>query len=281
MDRSRLMPVLVSLALLITMMATPGQAQEKGREILKVKGANAMASICDKWAAQFTEKNPNVRVVVSGGGTALGFDALFDKSADLVMASRKIIPKEIQTGAVADMSPAEVEITRSCVAIITHPNNPLRQVTLEQLRKILAGELTQWSELGGPVEPIIVVTTDQVSGTSIFLREAVMENDYFSSDSKIRPYYHDIIREVAARKPWAIAYCGLADAERAVAKKSIKILGLQREAQSPAVLPSEQTLRDNSYPLILPLFFYWDGAARSPLVQRFVDFCKERSKESR
>jgi len=281
MNRSRVTLVLVLWAMLVTMMADPGQAQEKGREILKVKGANVMATICDRWAAQFSEKNPDVTVIVSGGGTAMGFDALFDKSADLVMASRKIIPKEVQTAAVADVSPAESEITQTCIAIITHPQNPLRQLTLDQLRRILTGELTKWKDLGGPDEPIILVTADHVSGTSMFLRETVMQNDYFSSDSKIRAYFHDIIREVAARKPWAIAYCGVADAERAVKKNSAKILGLQKDEQSPAVMPSTQTLRDKSYPLILSLFFYWDGGSRSQNPTKFVEFCKERGNEMR
>jgi len=265
----------------MTMIAKPGHGQEKGREILKVKGANAMATICDKWGAQFSEKNPGVTVVVSGGGTAAGFDALFDKSADVVTASRKIIDKEIQTAAVAGMTPAELEISRSCVAIITHPENGLRQVTLDQLRKILSGDLNGWNELGGPDEPIIVLTAEHVSGTSMFIREVVMQNDYFSSDSKVRARYHDIIREVAARRPWAIAYCGMADAERASQKGTVKILGIQKDDQASAVLPSESTLRDGSYPIIQPFFFYWNGAARSLLVQKFIDFCKARGGELR
>ena len=281
MDRSRSLLVLILWALLVTMMANPGQAQEKGREILKVKGANVMASVCDKWAGQFSERNPNASVIVTGGGTAAGFDALFDKSVNLVMASRKIITKEIQTAAVADVSPAEAEITRTCVAIITNRQNPLRQLTLDQLRKILTGQMTRWKELGGPDEPIILLTTEHVSGTSVFLREAVMQNDYFSSDSRIRPYYNDIIREVAVRKPWAIAYCDMFDAERAAKRNSAKILALQKDEQSAAVLPAEQTLRDGSYPLILPLFFYWDNASRSSVLQKFIDFCKERGREER
>ena len=149
MDRSRFLLVLVSWALLVTVMAEIGAAQQKDHAVLRVKGANAMVTMCDRWGAQFSEKNPNVTVVVSGGGTDAGLDALFDKSADIVMASRKMIDKEIQTAAVAGVTPAQLEISRSCVAIITHPENPLRQVTLDQLRKILAGELTKWSELGG------------------------------------------------------------------------------------------------------------------------------------
>jgi len=281
MDRSRSLWVLILWALLVTMMANPGQAQEKGREILKVKGANVMASMCDKWAVQFSEQNPNTSVIVTGGGTAAGFDALFDKSVNLVMASRKIITKEIQTAAVADVSPTDIQITRTCIAIITNRQNPLRQLTLDQLRRILTGQLTRWKELGGPDEPIILLTTEHVSGTSMFMREAAMQNDYFSSDSRIRPYYHDVIREVAARKPWAIAYCGMADAQRAVQKNLAKILGLQKDEQSAAVLPSDQTLRDGSYPLILPLYLYWDSTSRSPVLQKFIDFCKEKGRETR
>jgi phosphate transport system substrate-binding protein len=281
MDKRGFLLVLVSCALLITFMAMLGQAQEPSREILRVKGANAMTTTCDKWGAQFSEKNPSITVVVSGGGTDAGFDALFDKSANLVMASRKMIDKEIQTAAVAGITPALLEISRSCVAIITHPANPIRQLTLDQLRKVLIGELTKWSELGGPDEPIVLLTAEHVSGTSMFLREVVMQNDYFSSDSKIKARYHDIIREVAARKPWAISYCGMADADRAGQKGTVKVLGIQNDDQSQAVFPSEQTLRNNSYPLIQPFFFYWDGASRSPMLQRFINFCKERSGELR
>lgn len=281
MNRSRFLLVLVSWALLVTVMAEIGAAQDKDRAVLRVKGANAMVTMCDRWGAQFSERNPNVTVVVSGGGTDAGFDALFDKSADIVMASRNIIDKEIQTAAVAGVTPAQLEISRSCVAIITHPENPLRQVTLDQLRKILAGDLTKWSELGGPDEPIIVLTAEHVSGTSVFLREFVMQNDYFSSDSKIKARYHDMIREIAARKPWAIGYCGMADANRGEQKRLVKILGIQKDEKSPAVLPSDQTLNNGSYPIIQPFFFYWDGGARSPIVQRFIDFCKERAAQSR
>ena len=102
-----------------------------------------MASIVDNWAKTFSAGNPGIRVLVSGGGategsdgTAAGLEALFDKRADLTMASRQINEKEVQAAALSESKPVEVQVGRVSIAIITHPDNPVRDLTLKQLRKM-------------------------------------------------------------------------------------------------------------------------------------------------
>jgi phosphate transport system substrate-binding protein len=271
------------LALLLAAMICFSYAQDQTGKVIRIRGSNVMASIVDDWAKTFSAGNPGIRVMVSGGGgtegtdgTAAGLEALFDRTADLIMASRQINEKELQAAALSGSKPIEVKVGKVGVAIITHPANAVRELTLEQLRKIFIGDYTRWSEVGGPDEPIAVITNQQTSGVGIFLRATVMENGYFTSDAGIRDLYHNIIREISKKKPPAIGYAGLVDAQRGAKNNLIKILGIKKDADSPAVLPTAETVKNLSYPLSVPVYFYYDGASAGEQVKIFVEFCKNR-----
>lgn len=259
------------------------KAQEQSGKIIRIRGSNIMASLVDKWAKAFSENNPGIRVMVSGGGategadgTAAGLEALFDKRADLAMASRQIDEKDSQAATLSGLKLVEVEVGRVGVAIITRPDNPVTELTFEQLRKILTGDYTRWSEVGGVDEPIAVITNVQTSGIGRFLRNTVMEGGYFTSEATIRDLYHNIMREISKKKPAAISYAGLGDAQRGVQTSLIKILAIKKDAGSPAVLPTEVTVKNQSYPLSVPMYFYYDSKSAGEPVKSFVEFCKRR-----
>jgi hypothetical protein len=103
-----------------------------------------------------------------------------------------------------------------------------------------------------------------------------MGNEYFSSDARIRDYYHHIIRDLNRRKPPGLGYAPLLDATAAQEKNLVRIMGIKNDPAVPAVYPSYTTLKDKSYPLLLPLYFYWNADAASPLVAKFVEFCRNQ-----
>ncbi len=278
MKRRCLTGLVVWCVLLIAGILNSAVASDGGSKaaLVRVRGANAMARMTDVWARAFSAANPGETVIVAGGGTDAGFDALFDKAADLIMASRKVLVKEMQAAALNDCRLGEAEVCPGAVAVITHPSNPLKELTLEQLAKILKGEITRWKEVGGPDEPITVYIGQPISGTAQFLRERVMVNEYFGSDAKVRDFYHHIIKELARRKPPALAYAPYLDAVNAEKMNIIKILGLKKDQNSPAIFPSDATIKDKSYPLMLPLYFYWNSDTAGPLVRKFVEFCKRQ-----
>jgi phosphate transport system substrate-binding protein len=265
---------------LIVSVTTVVAQDDRTERLVRVKGSNAMAGLCDEWGKAFASANPGMSVVVTGGGTDLGFDALFEKGADLVMASRKILEKEIQAATLANCKPGEIEVCRELVTAITHPSNPVNELTLDQLGRIFRGNITNWKDLGGPDELITVITSPQTSGTALFLREKVLGNDYFASDARVRSFYHGIITELSRKKPPAIAYAPYHDAKKAEQAKQVKILGIRTESGSGAVQPSPATLKDASYPLVIPLYLYWDQATTRPAVKKFVDFCRSKCQGS-
>jgi phosphate transport system substrate-binding protein len=278
MNRTRLTGLMVWCVLLIAGIQSLAVAADRGSDatLVRVRGANAMARVTDEWARAFSAANPGETVIVAGGGTDAGFDALFDKAADLVMASRKVLIKEVQAAVLNDCRLGEAEVCPGAVAVVTHPSNPVKDLTLEQLAKIFKGEITNWKDVGGPDQPITVYMGQPISGTAEFLRQSVLGNEFFSSDAKVRDFYHHIIKELARKQPPALAYAPFVDAVHAEKTKTVKILGLKKDRNSPTIFPSEATIKDKSYPLMLPLYFYWNSDTAGPQVRKFVEFCKSR-----
>jgi len=253
---------------------SPG-AEPSGGALI-IRGSNAIASLVDEWAKAFSQANPGARIMVSGGGTTAGFEALFDKATPLIMATRKINEKEIQAATLSGIKYSEMQICREGIAVIANPGNSVGELALEQLKKIWTGDYTKWKDVGGPDEPILVITSDQTSGTALFLRNRAMDDGYFTGDARVRAFYTEIIRDVSRAKPAALGYCSFTDAAKAEKNKLVKIIAIKKDEQSTPVVPSADSLKSGSYPLVMPLYLYWDSASPSPLVKQFVDFCKSK-----
>ncbi|MDQ7781377.1 MAG: PstS family phosphate ABC transporter substrate-binding protein [Desulfomonilaceae bacterium] len=245
-------------------------------KIIKLKGANVMVNMCDKIGQEFRKSHPDVSVVVQGGTTDQGFEAFCDRAADIVMASRKINDKEIQLTTICGMKPVESLVGWDSVVILVNPTNPVSELTLEQLGKLLSGEYATWTDVGGPDRPVVVVSTERHSGTALFLQSFVMNDGYLASEAVIKQRYHELLKEVQ-RRPDAIGYASLLDARRGEKAGMAKIVGIKKDVESPTVLPSEDTVKTGTYPLLRPLYFYWQGPAVRPDVNEFVEFVKSKS----
>lgn len=274
-QRNLIVAMLWFSCLVLVLPASLANAQQQERPI-RVKGSDAMTGLCERWAREFSTANQGQRVIVVPGGTDSGFEALFDKDADLVMASRAILPKELQAAALSGCKPVETAVCRDLMAVVTHPNNPVRELTLEDFGLILRGVYTRWNHVGGGDDPITLLVTQQTSGTAMFLRTVIMENDGFSSDAKTMDQYQHIISEVSREEPPALAYVPLMEALNAEQDKRAKIIAIKNDEKSAAVRPSVATLNDGTYRLILPLYFYWDEASVRPIVKKFVEFCRSK-----
>lgn len=244
--------------------------------LIRVKGSNLMAGMCNAWAVEFTQRNPSVRVHVTGGGTAAGLESLFEKTVDVAMASRRMIEKEYQAAALGDVKPAEVEVARTGIAIVTHPMNTVNELTLDQLTAMLTGSSTRWSQADKPEDAIFLIVSPPDSGTSIFLKDRLFPGDYFSSDANVRSFFHDILKEISVKKPLALGYAGMFDAMKAAEAGRVKIVALKKDENSPAVIPSPETVKSGTYPLVMQLYFYWDRDKTPEYLRKFIDFCRTK-----
>jgi phosphate transport system substrate-binding protein len=110
---------------------------------------------------EFMKKHPNVKVVVSGGGSGFGIKQVGEGYIDIGMAGRDLKPEEKEK--YPNLKVYKIGVDG--VAIVVNPKNPINGLTKEQVKKIFAGEITNWKEVGGKDAPINVYTRDPESGT--------------------------------------------------------------------------------------------------------------------
>jgi len=239
------------------------------KRFITIKGSDTMVHLASNWAETFMKQNPDVEVSVTGGGSGTGIAALLNGTTDICTASRKIKNKEIQLALQKNIHPNEIVVAKDGIAVVVHPDNPVKELTLEQLSKIFTDNSLKWSDVGGLDEPIIVLSRESSSGTYVFFQEMVLKKQDYMQDAKLMPATSAIIQSVSADKS-AIGYVGLGYA--LAAKDKVKIIAVKIDDNSPAVIPSDESVKSGQYPIARPLFLYLNGEPQGT-AKKFVDFC--------
>jgi phosphate transport system substrate-binding protein len=234
-------------------------------------GSDTIVNLALAWAERYQQEQPEVRISVSGGGSGTGIAALINGTVDIANASRQIKPEEIQAAEANGIEPQEHVIARDAIAVIVHPENPVNQLSLEQISRIYRGEVNNWQELGGDDRPVIKVSRETNSGTHVyFLEEVIRLGDpnskvIFSADTLLLPSSEGIIAEVS-ENPNAIGYDGLG-----YVTPTVKVLALSKGPAGPYVMPSVDTVNDGSYPVSRDLYMY-TGQNPSAAVQAYLEW---------
>lgn len=245
------------------------KAEAQGKKYLMLKGSDTMVHLASTWAESFMDKQADIEISVTGGGSGTGFAALLNGTTDICAASRKIKQKELTLAEKRKVSPNEIVVARDGIAVVVSPANPVEKATLEQLGKIYTGAYANWSQLGGPDREIIVLSRESSSGTYVFFQEKVLKKRDYTQSARLMPATSAIIQSVSVDK-WAIGYVGLGYAAEAGDK--VKILAVKETAASQPVVPSEATVRSGEYSIARPLLLYTNGEPQGA-VKKFIDFC--------
>ncbi|TDA66179.1 MAG: PstS family phosphate ABC transporter substrate-binding protein [Chloroflexi bacterium] len=259
---------LIGFMLLLTACsATPSDSTAPSASTyIQNKGSDTIVNLALAWAEAYQTVKPEVRISVTGGGSGTGLTALISGTVDIANASRKIKAEEIQAAKANGIEPVEHVIARDAIAVIVNPENPIGELSLEQIARIYRGEVNNWSELGGEDRPIVRLSRETNSGTHVYFLEEVVrlgdkENkEIFSADTLLLPSSEGIIAEVS-ENPNAIGYDGLG-----YVTPEVKMLAVARTADQPYVLPSVESVNNGQYPISRDLYMYTQtGAPQSVL----------------
>ena len=243
-----------------------------GENEFQIKGSDTMVNLVQAWAEAEMEKNPEEFLAVTGGGSGTGISSLLNGSCDVAMCSRNIKDKEIALAEKKGIHPFEIKIALDGLAIIVHPSNPVFKLTLEQLRQVFTGKITNWKDLGGKDAKIVVLSREVNSGTHVYFKEHVLRNNDPASTEEFAPdalllTSSQAIADEIAQNPDAIGYYGmwyLSELQKAVE--------VAKDSQGPFVPPNLDNVVSGSYPISRPLFFYTNGEPAG-LLKKFIDFC--------
>ncbi|MGC9316283.1 MAG: PstS family phosphate ABC transporter substrate-binding protein, partial [bacterium] len=147
------MKKLIQLAMITTLIASAILAGDQ----LVITGSTTVLPIAQASAEEFMDANPKSDITVRGGGSGVGIAALIDGQCDIAMSSRDIKDKEIETARGKGIEPVEHVVAFDALAIVVNPKNKISKLTLEQIKAIYTGEITNWKELGGNDRDIVIV----------------------------------------------------------------------------------------------------------------------------
>lgn len=248
---------LVALALALPALASAGT--------VTVKGSDTMVILAQRWAEEYMKKNPGKKVQVTGGGSGTGIAALVNGTTDIANASRPM--KSDEQAKVRDRYstlPTETAVAQDGVAVYVHEANPVGQLTLEQLRDIYLGDVTNWKQVGGPDAPIVLYSRENSSGTYVFFKDNVLAGEDFAARAQTLPGTAAVVNAVSKERH-GIGYGGAAYAKGV---KEVKIVGQDGQAW----LPSAENVKAGKYPLARPLFMY-TRAKPTGEAKQFIDWC--------
>ena len=266
---------MVCLIGLLTVVMSTSFAQDTSRVAVRVNGAAISSDQVELWAKSFMEANPASRIVVTGSSAGKGFESFLDKNAEIVIASRPISPQEEKKAVEQGMQLGERLIGYSGIAVITSPKNSVSELTMTQLRKIFLGEYTNWKDVGGQDAPIRCFTRRvPESGAALFFQEKVLEKQPYGPTTTVAENWGTIIKVCAVANDLPIGIASVIPTLAAADK--IRLLGVKEDAHSSAVKPSEETLKNKAYPIILPFRYYWDEKTVSNQAKQFIDFCASK-----
>jgi len=251
--------------------ATDGRAETTIANV----GSDTMLQLAMAWSEAYKVIEPVVRVEVNGGGSGVGIAGLINGSVDLANSSRSFEAKEIEDmKAKQGKEPVEVKVGYDALSIYVHKDNPLEEITMEQLAQIYSkdGKIRNWSDLGvrdipgAKGDEIIVISRQNNSGTHHYFKEAVIGKKNLQRPDTINQNGSADVVNLVSTTPNAIGYSGMGYRTAAV-----KVLRVAKEAGGHAVSPSIESTLDKTYPIARPMFVYTAGEPPAH-IKKYVDW---------
>lgn len=242
---------------LVACLGLSGCSSSEDSGTLTVAGSTTVMPIAEMAAEQFQEET-GTKVLVSGLGSSAGIEAVQNGTADIATSSRGLTAAEEASG---DLVTTVVALDG--IAVIVNDANPVSDLTMDQLRSIYAGEITNWSEVGGDDLTILVVNRDEASGTREAFKKIVMDGTAFDRSAAVLPGTGQV-RDVVSRTAGAIGYISIGFVSSDFTTSTVKALAID------GVAATEENVENGTYPVSRDLYFFTKGDP-SGKVEQYIE----------
>ena len=228
---------------------------------LVIKGSDTLgAKFVPQLAEAFKAKHPDTTFNIAAEGSATGIAAIMDGTANIGMSSRKVELTEQSAAAAKGVKFQEAIVAHDGIAVIVNAKSPITKLTKKQVEQIFAGDITDWSAVGGKGGTISIYTRNTSSGTyKDFKGLAMKKRDYAASSQKMAG--NEQIAAEVAKNPNGIGYVGMAY----IKAEGIKVVPVE------GVEITDENVRSGKYPYARETYFYTNGAPAGE-TKEFIDF---------
>ena len=217
-------------------------------------GSTSMEKVIGALSESYMAANKDVTVNYNPTGSGAGITAVQEGTCDIGLSSRALKDEEKSAGL------KETVLAYDGIAIIVHPDNPVSDLSVEQIAKLYTGEITNWKDVGGNDAEVVLIGREAASGTRDGFESITGTKDKCRYRQELTST-GDVITAVS-QNPDAIGYASLASI-----KDTVKALNVD------GVTPGEATVKDGSYKVQRPFVLVTvDGKALSPAAQAFFDY---------
>jgi phosphate transport system substrate-binding protein len=235
---------------------------------ITVKGSDTLVILAQKWAEVYMSQHSDVKIQVSGGGSGVGFAALENQNTDIADASRPIKPAEMAACIKSfGKKPTEYKVALDGLSVYVNEANPVKELSIDQLRGIFTGKTTNWKEVGGDDAPITIYSRENSSGSYEFFKEHVLKGQDFAASAQTMPGTAALVQAVAKDKN-GIGYGGAAYGG------GTRALAVKKDATSPAIAPTEETVLNGAYPIWRYLYNYVNPALDKGEIHAYLSWIR-------
>lgn len=253
----------ITTIILAVAIAVIGVGLAIGAKAITVKGSDTLLLLGQRWAEVYMERNPGVTIQVTGGGSGVGIAALINGSTEICQASRSMKDSEKKKLRERYFSlGVEIPVAKDGVTLYVNEKNPVNELTLDQIKDIYTGKITNWKQVGGADAKIVLYGRENSSGTYVFFREKAMGNADYSASMQSLPGTAAVVNAVSKDQN-GVGYGGAAYA------KGVKELAIKTAKGS--FKPTAEHVKTGNYPLARNLFWYLRSKP-SGEVKKLVDW---------
>ncbi len=216
-------------------------------ESIRMDGSTTVLPIAQKLVEAYMKDHPGVNITVSGGGSGNGIKALIDGTTNIANSSRFLKDEEVKLALERGVYPVPFAVAYDCIVPVVHPENPLTDISMAQLKSIYMGEIKNWKEVGGPDKEIVVISRDTSSGTYEVWEEKVMKKERVYAGALLQASSGAVAQTVSKNK-FAIGYLGIGYIDKSV--KALTVNG---------VPGNEETALSGKFPVSRALFMFTKG----------------------
>lgn len=248
-----------SILFLFIILITGCSGSRLDNNTIKITGSDTMLELTSNLAEVYMKEHPGISIQVQGGGTAEGIKSLINDNTDICSASRILEPQETKLLADYYHSIGLIYlVAKDGLSIYTNPYNPVKNLTLDQLKDIFTGKINNWKTFGGKDTSIIIVTRNPNSGTYLYFKEHVLLGENYTSNSIVKATTKAIVNYISEHSN-AIGYGGMGFNKKVT---HLKINGIESV---------EENVINDTYPITRYLNFITTNSPNQ-IVKEFINW---------
>jgi phosphate transport system substrate-binding protein len=268
--------LIIAVAIILVLAATfSSEAQDKRG--VRVTGAGLLSEVVESNAEQFSKTNPSCQFVVTGATTGIGFQQMVEGGAEIAMMTRKVTPEEAKVAEAKGVPLAYKYIGKVGLAVITNAKNTVNELTMDQLARIFKGDIENWSQVGGPNEPMrVTIRAVPETGAGVLFQTLVLGNAPYAKSAQVMSSYATTA-QVCGRS-FAIGYIPTTTVHfEKLSERGAKILRIKKDEHSQPYQLGYGVARESLYPISVEFNLYWNSRQQNSCIKDFAEFCEKQA----